>query len=278
MTTDTTAYEVENDELPSARWDRTARALDRVRWQLGTMFLEGYGRIESYKGRHVIGRDRPIVEGVYLGAHEREAIVVSENDGILPRLYAELVARIDGLANPRDEESVITTVHKLVRYYLPKGMAATDAVINEFLPSGDHDRKIGLTVFIERRAGVCRHRALLAGYFIEKLIKDGHLNGRVSVDRSETDEGGHAWARFASGVTGKIFIVDAGLDVHGELFSIEQRWSYRRPDDVEPSKNRVEIIKPRVQEPWLIIDELDWLVAAGVILFAAWKLAWSLFT
>lgn len=249
------APRAENDEPPSARWNRTVRALKRVEWQLGSTHLPGYGIAETYQGRHVIGRDRPILNGVYLGAHAREAIVVSEDEGILPRAYLELRHRLGILPKLWSERALLRFVHGYVRERMPGGQDATNALLASYLPSGGDDRKIVLSAFVAGKAGVCRHRALFAGYLIERLIRDELLQGMVSVDRSEEDDGGHAWVRFTSKRTGRIYIVDAGLDECGELYAIRAEWDYRRPTDAPPT--------PRKQR-------VDWLDGAILLALVGW--------
>lgn len=259
---------VENDERPDVRWNRTTRALERVQWQLEMRYLHGYGQVAFFKGRHVIGRDRQIVEGVYLGTYAREAIVVSEKDGILPERYRELRNRLRRLPWGASELAIVQVVHAYVRELLPGGETRMNSIRRENIPSDESDRKIDLTVFIHGGAGVCRHRALLGAYFLEKLIHERVLVGTCSVDRSETDEGGHAWARFVSDRTGQILISDGGLDECGDIFAVEQKWGYRRPEDRSPkleSKPRLEPIK---SQP--LVDNIDRTVAVVALLWAVW--------
>ncbi len=221
---------IENDEAPSARWDRTERMQERIGWQITRQQHRTHGYIDYYQGRHIISRDGPIAEGVYLGTFQREAIVVSE----VPLLHDCYFALLGKIRRDMSEEQVIRTIHTHVRETLPKGYDATNAVVHRNGVAAD--RKICLSVFITAKAGVCRHRALLAAYILERLVNEGLLLGHVSVDRNETDEGGHAWARFVSRKrTGCVWIIDAGLDVCGQLFVIKTEWSYARPTDKPPA-------------------------------------------
>ena len=266
---------IENDERPDARWDRTTRMLSRIEWQMDIRPLPGYGLTAFYKGRHVIGRDRRIVEGVYLGTFAREAIVVSERCGTLAKKYNELVIRLGLFPWTLDEFSIIQSVHTYVRALLPGGEEKTRAIIRASLPAGNVDQKIDLTVFVHGGAGVCRHRALLAGYFLEKLISDRLLIGTCSVDRNETDEGGHAWARFVSDQTGLILVIDAGLDECGDIFKVDQRWNYRRPEDTRPIPAVDRNPKPEPKKPKPLIDNIDRAVAAAGSLWAVWHFGLS---
>ncbi len=264
---------IQNDDLPDANWDRTVRLLERVKWQIDRRYLAGHGWIEYFKDRHVIGRDRPVVEGVYLGLFAREAIVVSERDGVLRERYATLRARLRRFfwQTKPDELSVIRTVHAFVREQLPGGVSATEAIVARHMRADDADRKIDLTVFLGGRAGVCRHRALLGAYFLEKLIKDKILDGTCSIDRSEMNGGGHAWARFVSRKTGRILISDAGLDECGDIFEVEQKWGYRRPEDKPPIVGPT----PSLIERTPLFDEIDATIAVAGLLWAAWHFGFS---
>ena len=260
---------VENDERPDVRWNRTMRALKRVEWQLEMKNLPGYGLVPFFKGRHVISRDMQIVEGVYLGAFAREAIVVSERDGILLEHCQELRGRLRKLPGGSSEFAIIKIVHEYVRELLPGGERKTNAIIRSNIPPGDYDRKIDLTVFIRGGAGVCRHRGLLGTYFVEKLINERVLLGTRSIDRNEMDEGGHAWARFVSKKTGQILISDAGLDECGDIFEVEQQWGYLLPGDVRPTPSTN---APRSAEPTSppLIDNFDRAVAVCALLWTTW--------
>lgn len=260
---------VENDERPDVRWDRTTRVLERVRWQIEMKDLPGYGLAPFFKGRHVIGRDMQVVEGVYLGTFAREAIVVSERDGVLPEEYRKLRIRLRQLSWGASELAIVKVVHAHVRELLPGGMSSTDAIIRSRLGSTGQDEEIDLTNFLAGRAGVCRHRALLGAYFLEKLVKEGVLNGTCSVDRSEMDAGGHAWARFVSKKTGQILISDAGLDECGNIFEVEQQWGYLRPGDVCPTPPRDDQ-KPSKPDSPPLIDNFDRAVAVAALLWAIW--------
>jgi hypothetical protein len=169
-----------------------------------------------------------------------------------------------------DDLSVIRLVHAYVRKLLPGGVSETEAIVQRYTPTSDGDRKIDLTVFLHGRAGVCRHRALLGAYFLERLIKDKVLDGTCSIDRSQMNGGGHAWARFVSAKTGQILISDAGLDECGNIFEVEQKWGYRRPEDVRPIPSTV---PPSPTRP--LVDGIDAIVVAAALLWAIWHFGLS---
>jgi hypothetical protein len=63
--------------------------------------------------------------------------------------------------------------------------------------------EVELSDFVKLGAGVCSSQALLAGYIIDKLIRDGTLSGTVGIERNGNEiqesgihEGNHQWAVF----------------------------------------------------------------------------------
>ena len=57
-------------------WNKTELSCERLDLEGKLKYIDG---VEYYLDRHVIGRDRPIDGGVYLGENAREAIVVDSN-------------------------------------------------------------------------------------------------------------------------------------------------------------------------------------------------------
>jgi len=117
--------------------------------------------------------------------------------------------------------------------YVSRRMPYDMAIADEQLKRVGHGGKISLTAYIDRGGGVCRHQALFGGYLIEKMIDDGYLRGKVSVDRSYSkEEGGHAWIRYTNSV-GKVFILDIAQGVMGALEKVNTNsyWDYRRPEE-----------------------------------------------
>ncbi|NBS41483.1 hypothetical protein EBS80_02380 [bacterium] len=249
---------IENDEPPNVRWNRTDRVLSRVEWQLTREFVPGYGMCEFFKGHHVIGRDRPITRGIYLGSHAREAIVVTDDPSML-RAYHDLRRRLGRVPWRLGEPAIIRAVHDFVRERMPGGRAETRTLLARVLPDRPGDEKIALSVFVENGAGVCRHRPLFGAYLVEKLIRDRVLFGRVSIDRAEDDQGGHAWMRYVSRWSGRILISDPAIGPCGELFSLREEWSYLRPGDVRPAEANP------------LLDPLDHAIMATGLLWLIWR-------
>lgn len=60
---------------------------------------------------------------------------------------------------------------------------------------------ISLDVFIEKRIGICRHRAMLFSVLASRLKKDGLLLGEVRMVRDIVKGGAHAWNLYCSPIT-----------------------------------------------------------------------------
>jgi hypothetical protein len=214
-----------------ANWNKTDLAVRRVK---STGFYEERGLTRSekiFKGRHVIGRDTQINGGVYLGAHAREAIVVDDSkDMELQRIYGKVMRRKQSLQADGGQVRgrLIEEVWNVVQEEMPYDKENVDRITAGY---NEPDHKVLLSAFLE--GGICRHQALLAGYLIERMIKEGILQGRVSVDRNSVKgKGGHAWVRYTNSI-GKIFIIDAARKYIGALDEVRQnRWFYERPEDV----------------------------------------------
>lgn len=228
-----------------AEWRNTSRAEDRLRQD---MFYEERGLIRKEKrfaGRPIISRDKPINGGVYLGSGTREAIVVDdEKDPALDKIYQELVQRIkQHEANGENVKGVfLAEVYNIIQDVMPSSPSNVDRLTEDLEP----DTKIYLSGFIG--GGVCRHHALLGGYLLERLAKDGYAGGKVSVDRNQVpDRGGHAWVRYQSS-SGEIYIIDASQHFIGKLSDIREsdnRWFYERPSDRNPAWNLVKRVLGR---------------------------------
>ena len=195
---------------------------------------------EAHKGRSHIGRDTPIDGGVYYGTYGGEAIVV--DTAKYPEQYEKLLTEV--LQKSQDSkgevrrgkilESVFDTVKEKIQY----SQAGVDKILSDI---GDGEFKDGTKVdlgdFIEGGVGVCRHQALAVGALLERLIKNGQIRGKVSVDRSmqynpNGEKEGHAWVRY-TGSTGDIVILDVAQN---KLILLEdadpkEGWNYLRPEE-----------------------------------------------
>lgn len=216
-------------------WRKTEMAIRNIKG--GGFYEEGdkdskYGYFEK---RRIIGRDTPIKGGVYVGAGDREAIVVDDiyENSELDRIYKNFL-------NDRKEAD-------------PKGIHFKDGIFEDILETAQkelpfdeqkvlrlnqengwgNNRKVSLDFYIRNKAGVCRHQALLGGYMLERLAQEGYIRGKTSIDRNFVPgEGGHAWIRYRSG-DGIVVIIDPAQDYIGNLDDVDtdNRWFYERPSD-----------------------------------------------
>lgn len=178
-----------------------------------------------YQDRIIIGRDTPILGGVYLGGGEREAIVVDEKYGEILKVYDNLVAKIPNL---KDTNNVLKQCFDTVTEVMPSNELVVENIGKRLAP----DQKIALDSYIINKGGVCRHQALLAGYLIEKLINEEHMGGKVSIDRNEIQgKGAHAWIRYEDR-DGEAYIIDPAQNFNGrEEDSKDRYWNYERPNN-----------------------------------------------
>ena len=93
------------------KWDRTARMLERLtsRGQISESGTTGL-----YNNRHIIGRDSPIDGGVYLGACQREAVVVDfYNSPMLKSIFESAKLEISS-QSLRAELDILNAVYTAV--------------------------------------------------------------------------------------------------------------------------------------------------------------------
>lgn len=188
--------------------------------------------LPSYQGRAVIGSDTPINKGVYLCATKEqgtigEACVVDDDKPeniVLHKAYHQLIEKIYSQPADKRWNYALFFVQEITREFLPYDSKKVDDFTR-----GKNGTKISLASFMNLRFGVCRHQALLSGYLIERLIKDKHLQGSVSVDRNQSGEDGHAWCRYTS-PSSRIYIVDVAQNLMAPLErTTPQHWDYARP-------------------------------------------------
>ena len=206
-----------------AEWNKTKymmrRLEERIYWKDGRPY---------YQGRPIIHRDSPIDGGVYLGSDPREAIVVdSKKYRAINQIYSLLLQRIHSFSY-YSETQILREVYNITVNTFPKSSEEEVQKVLRKYNVGE-DQKVALDVFIREGTGVCRHKALLAGVLLEKLIKDGYLKGKVSIDRNSDLRGGHAWVRYTS-PRGKVYVLDASLHWLGLLEDGVKLgiWNYKR--------------------------------------------------
>ncbi len=204
-------------------WDRTIAVENRLEKVLDEK--------KTYFGRHIISRDSPINQGVYMGGHPREAIVVNfEKSPQLQLAYFETKQRIMRKAGEIYRHLVLPTTYQIVKEKLEYSDYKTEQIIKKY--NSNNDQKISLGLFLEEGHGVCRHQALLAGGILEQFIDEGYIRGKVSVDRNSFFHSAHAWCRYTSS-KGIVMILDPTQDFIGTLKNSLKicSWDYRRDED-----------------------------------------------
>lgn len=217
-------------------WNRTKTLLGRVKFDPRYEEPVGKERVGNFSGRPIISRNTSINGGVYLGAGEREAIVVDDKKypEELNEVYGKLSRRLSGLELGKTvfDEIYDLTVDVLGgnqgKFVEGKVSEVVRIIKDKYGPR----EKVPLNSFIAFGFGVCRHRALLAGYLVERMIKEGKLKGSVSVDRSSVENlGGHAWMRW-TGSGGRVVIIDSAMGYVGPIEKSTSFWDYRRPEEL----------------------------------------------
>ena len=220
--------------IRQSEWKRTEDLRKRLRYNPLYEEPTGETKIGSFAGRHIIARDTKINGGVYLGAGVREAIVVDDEKypQELDQVYKELSQRMKNLRGV----NLFTMIHDITREKMGRNQGLgvekeVDNLVRQLVTEYGPDTKIRLNKFLEKGIGVCRHRALLAGYLIERLVNEGVLKGKVSIDRSTIyGKGGHAWVRW-EGSGGEIIIIDPSIGFVGKIENAPKVWDYKRPGE-----------------------------------------------
>jgi hypothetical protein len=101
-----------------------------------------------------------------------------------------------------------------------------DAYLTECGIKNTEHSGLPLSLYVHKGIGVCSHMALYAGYLVEKLIKDGTLNGKVWYLRGVRDEAdssiGHAFIAFEDRKSAQMYYLEAtsGVVIAGEQMII----------------------------------------------------------
>jgi hypothetical protein len=190
--------------------------------------------------RHLIGREESVLGGIYAGSYGGEAIVVDyDRDPLFYDSIADqVVARATRADGSIDKSELLDGVYEVVSELLPYSKEAVDNV-NEKYNIKDY-QKISLSVYVDEKAGVCRHQALLVATVLEILKNRGVTRGAASIERSiqwpeEGDPEGHAWVRYTNG-SGEVFIIDVAQNYIGTLEESQSRemgWNYLRPEEAK---------------------------------------------
>jgi len=210
---------------------------------------------QFYQGRQIISRDTSIDKGVFvnLGGTEEALVVDLNKDKYLQQIYSDTEQEIKKLnldsstikSKSELEQQILTIVFNSVRSRIKYSKEKLEDRLNQIKKENNvetiENKKIKLGYILKNNYGVCRHLCLVTGVVIEKLIKEGYLNGKVSIDRNKNDEQkkGHAWCRYTSQFEG-IYILDtAQLKTPMKLENTQNcYWNYFRPDDELRKQNK----------------------------------------
>lgn len=227
---DTPRVEHEADFGRTIKGAEFARASASIRFdEPDTESKYGY-----FENRRIIGHDTEILGGVYIGGGSREAIVVDDKSPLEKEVYDKAYVAVFEKAKQRMaregvefKNGLLNDVYDVVRETLAYDDDYVDKMANDY-----RDKKINLSVFLDAGKGVCRHQALLTGYLLERLARDGYVGGKVSVQRNAIrGVGAHAWARYEN-QNGDIYVIDPTQGYIGRLEDApEGTWLYGRPED-----------------------------------------------
>lgn len=208
------------------RGGNTALALQRLAsrgdLQHGSPWDAPYGR---YRGRRIIGAGSRIDGGVYLGRMAREAIVVdmARPGSLLRRVYDSFAA---GLCSHRGGRAPPTTallvcaLRGLIASAMPYNERRVHALEASTLP--DDDGLVDLDLFLQAGGGVCRHQVCLVGAVLERLVDEGRLDGRVSLNRCFSEGWfSHAWVLWR-GADGIPWLLDPAQSRYCPLHSLDR--------------------------------------------------------
>jgi len=189
---------------------------------------------DLFKGRRIIKTDSRINGGIYLGAFSREAIIVDDSyeNSFLAKTYGALLNNFSDKNGELffENEDELERVFNLVKVLLPYDSKTVGYLNRRF--GFNNDVKVSLDFYILNKAGICRHQALFCSYLIEKLIDDGHIEGKVSVDRNTLLNAGHAFCRYTS-KNREIYILDVALNHFARLGDDRAQWLYHRRYDLD---------------------------------------------
>lgn len=214
-------------------WKKTEGAIERV--QDSPLYEEkdataphGY-----FSGRRIIARDAGINRGISMGDSKRELIVVDDEkfpqlkevyEGLFKKRRQELLDKRE-----RTKTGTAETLDLVYRYVLD--LMPYDSKVAKEFSDKYADQKVSLTVFLDRKGGECRHQALLAGYLIERMVKEKLLKGKVAINRNFVKVlGGHSWVKYVD-KNDETYIVDPAQKFCGTLEEAKENasWFYEEP-------------------------------------------------
>lgn len=232
-----------NAETPQLRINQAINDIRTYRAEVRLQNNPNFGEKDEtapygyYLNHPVLGRNSLSVDnGVYLGGGAREAILVDGRSETLKKVYEDLAENIRKGFKDRETattQTILFQVMQKAQQVMPYDGPKTSQISKEFYG----DKLIGLSTYVNQRAGVCRHQGLLAAYLTERLINEGFLNGGIGIERNTDDDfgGTHAWAVFkpGGGKTNETIVIDPAQSFVGTKNQAERenRWRYRLSTD-----------------------------------------------
>ena len=224
-----------------AEWDYTEGTKRTLKERPGLGFEEKPWRgaeQSEYRGKRIIARDTPINGRVYVcvtgdghGGEIVDAIEVDDkSDQELNAAYQFLLNRWKAInTKERKRRGVLLgEVNQLTKDLLPN--SDHDQILTEFSDKLSHGEPVALGKYIGKKMGMCRHRALLAGYLLERLKRDEYIHPwGLSIDKNQVPgKGGHAWVRYVNSA-GEVFVIDPMFGFAGSLDDLNRPdWPYER--------------------------------------------------
>jgi hypothetical protein len=190
----------------------------------------------TYLNHPIIGKNSPTVEnGVYMGGSSREAIVVDGESETLQKSFQGLLEKIH-YAKPPDLISVLKIIKMHVQQEMPYDGPKTEQISSKY----KGDMLVGLSQYINQKAGVCRHQALFASYLTNRLIQEGILYGESHVQRNNVPDfgGAHGWATFVA-PDGTEYVIDPAQNFEGTKEEARRqtgKWQYYVPLEEQPMR------------------------------------------
>lgn len=165
----------------------------------------GFGRSNTehingtYLNHPIIGRNsKRLGNGVYL-TRGSEALIADTNSQKTSEAIESVITLVQYLGEDAPNEEILQIVESQVGKILKYNLDKTDSLSEPYRGN----KGIGISSYIEKGVGVCRHQAILAGLTMEEMIARGILKGTTGVERNlrydakkKTPISGHAWAIF----------------------------------------------------------------------------------
>ncbi len=234
---------------------RTQMVREQLADKKAAVKIEGqhrYIRLGPDKKKHLVIEgtvtnftDEPVayLDASMVGTKKCEVITLDPNSPVIKQQYAELVAELKIHAKAKPLTPLILFQHLNSFIQKKLGGAGTkqaanqaDQVFPEFKDQPHQYESmpvIPLEEFLKRKIGSCRHRALLAAYLLDRLLKDnvipGIANGKIFYhQQGYVDGSAHNFVIYRDDVNNKLYLVDPmwnkALEITGGINIIENNY------------------------------------------------------